>query len=50
MRHGSLQDDIRSIVEEPVLIHSAEVMYSISIESVHRLIIGMFLGVDNAVV
>ena len=39
-----IEDHIRCIVEEPVLIHSAEVMYSRSIESVHRLIIGMFFG------
>ena len=44
MRNGTLEDHIRCIVEEPVLIHSAEVMYSRSIESVHRLIIGMFFG------
>ena len=43
MRYGSLQDHIRCIVEEPVLIHSAEVMYGRSIKTVHRFVIGVFL-------
>ena len=43
MRHSSLQNYIRRIVEEPVLIHAAEVVYGGCIESVHRLIVGMFL-------
>ena len=38
---GTLQDYIRSIVEEPVLVHSAEVMHSGGVESVHRLIVGV---------
>ena len=41
VRNGTLQNYVRGIVEEPVLIHTAEMVYSGCIESVHRLIIGM---------
>lgn len=39
VRNGTLQDDIRSIVEEPVLVHAAEMVYSGGVKSVHRLVV-----------
>ena len=41
MGHGTLQDDVGSIVEEPVLVHTAEMAHGRCVKSVDRLVIGM---------
>ena len=42
--NGTFQDDIRGIVEKPVLIHAAEVVDHRGIKAVYRLVVGMGLG------
>ena len=37
MRHGALEDDVRRIIEKPVLVHPAEVMHGRSVKPVDRL-------------
>ena len=39
MRHRTLQDNIRGVVEKPVLIHATEVFHGRGIKSVHRHIV-----------
>ena len=34
MRHGTLQDYIRGVIQEPVLVHSAEMVHGGSVEAV----------------
>ena len=41
--HGTFQDDIRCVVEEPVLVHSAEMVHGGGIEPVHRLVVGVIV-------
>ena len=41
--NGTFQNDIRCIVQKPVLIHAAQMMYCSSIETVYRLIVRMGL-------
>ena len=47
--NGALQDDIRSVVEEPVLIHSAQMVNGSGIETVHGLIVGVGFAGGGAV-
>ena len=42
MRHSAFQDYVGCVVEEPVLIHSAKVVYGRCVEAVNRLVVGMF--------
>ena len=39
--HGSFEDHVRGVIQEPVLVHAAEVVYGCCIESVHGFIVGM---------
>ena len=41
IRHGAFQDNIRGVVEEPVLVHATKVMHRRSIEAVGGFIVGM---------
>ena len=41
--HGTFQNDVRGIVQEPALIHTAQVVNGSSVESVHGLIVRMTL-------
>ena len=43
MGNGTFQDYIRGIVEEPVLIHAAQMVHGRSIKPVHWLVVGMAL-------
>ena len=43
MRHGTLQNNIRGIIQEPILIHTAQVMHHRSVETVHGLVIRVTL-------
>ena len=42
MRYSAFQDYVGCVVEEPVLIHSAKVVYGRCVEAVNRLVVGMF--------
>ena len=42
--HGTLQNDIRGVVEEPVLIHAAQMVHGSRIKTVHGLIVGVAFG------
>ena len=44
MRYGTLQDDIAGIVEEPVLVHSREMMHGTGIEAIDRLIVRVLIA------
>lgn len=44
MRHGTLENDIGCVVEKPVLVHAAEMMYGRSVKPVDRLVVGVFLS------
>ena len=37
--NGTLQNNIRSVVEEPVLVHAREMVYDCRIEAVHGFIV-----------
>ena len=50
VRHGTLQNDVRSIVKEPTLVHAAQVVDGCRIESVHGLIVRMSLRIALFVV
>ena len=41
MWHGTLQNHIGGIVQEPVLIHAAQMVYGSSVETVYGLIVGV---------
>ena len=41
MWHGTLQNNIGGIVQEPVLIHAAQMVYGGSVETVYGLIVGV---------
>ena len=41
MGHGALEDYVRGVIQEPVLIHAAEVVYGCGVEAVHGLIVGV---------
>ena len=49
MGHGALQYHVGGVVEEPVLVHAAEVMHDRSVETVHRPIVGVFVGLQVVV-
>ena len=42
-RHRTLQDDVRRIVEKPVLVHARQMVHSRGIEAVGRLIVGVLV-------
>ena len=44
MRHGTLENHIGGIVEEPVLVHSAKMAHRRSIKPVDRLVVGMLFS------
>ncbi len=39
--HGTLQDDIGGIVQEPVLVHARQVVHGRSVKAVGRLVVAM---------
>ena len=41
MRHGTFQNYIGCVVEEPVLIHTTQVVYGGCVEAVNRLVVGV---------
>ena len=41
MGHGALEDHVRGIVQKPVLVHAAEVVYGCCVETVYGFIVGM---------
>ena len=41
MWHGTLQNNIGGVVQEPVLIHAAQMMHGSSVETVYGLIVGV---------
>ena len=41
MGNGTLQDYVGSVIQEPILIHAAEMVYDSGIKSVHGFIVGM---------
>ena len=41
MWHGTLQNNIGGVVQEPVLIHAAQMVYGGSVETVYGLIVGV---------
>jgi hypothetical protein len=41
MGDSPFQNNVRSIVQEPVLVHTAKVVYGGRIEAVYRLVVGM---------
>ena len=43
MRHGTLEDHVGSVIQEPVLVHATEVVYCCRIEAVYGFIVGMAL-------
>ena len=44
MWYSTLQDYIRGIVQEPTLVHTAQVMNGSSVESVHGLVVRVSFG------
>ena len=46
VRHGTLQDYIRGIVEKPGLVHTAQMVHGRGIKSVHRLVVGVAVCVE----
>jgi hypothetical protein len=43
MGNGTVEDAIAGIVEEPVLVHAAQMVYRCGIEAVYGLIVGVAL-------
>ena len=43
LRHSALKDDIGGIVQEPVLVHAAEMMHGRGIETVGGLVVGVLV-------
>ena len=43
MRHGTFENHIRGVVQKPVLIHAAQMVYHRGVEPVHGLIVRMTL-------
>ena len=41
MGDGTFQNNVRSIVQEPVLVHTAQVVYGSRIEAVYRFVVGV---------
>ena len=39
--HGTLEDHVGGVIQEPVLIHATEVVYGCRVEAVHGFIVGM---------
>ena len=44
VRHGPFEDDVRGIVQEPVLIHAAQVVHGSCVEAVHGLVVRVCRG------
>ena len=41
VRHGAFQDNVRGVVEEPILVHATKVMHRRGIEAVGGFVVGM---------
>ena len=41
MGHGAVEDAVAGIIEEPILIHAAQMMHGCGIEAVHGFIVGV---------
>ena len=41
VRHGTFEDYVRGVIQEPVLVHATEVVYGCRVEAVHGFIVGM---------
>ena len=41
--HGTFQDDIRGVVQEPVLVHPRQVVHSCRVKPVHGFVVGVGL-------
>ena len=39
--HGTLEDHVGGVIQEPVLVHATEVVYGCRVEAVYRFIVGM---------
>ena len=41
VRHSTVQNTVTGIIEKPVLVHTAEVVYCRSVEAAHGFIVGV---------
>ena len=41
MRYGTVQDAVTGIIQKPILVHAAEMVYCSGIEAVHGFIVGV---------